>query len=33
MLLVVQAILELGNDILNNIGVEEKIDDVGVFFR
>jgi hypothetical protein len=29
----VQAILDLGNDILKNLGVEEKIEDVGVFFR
>lgn len=32
MLLVVQAILDLGNDILKNLGVDERIDDVGVFF-
>jgi hypothetical protein len=31
--IVVQAILDLGNDILKNLGVEEKIEDVGVFFR
>jgi hypothetical protein len=24
--------LDLGNDILKNLGVEERIDDVGVFF-
>ena len=30
---VIDAILELGNGILANLGVEEKIDDVGVFFR
>ena len=31
--LVIEAILELGNGILGNLGVEEKIEDVGVFFR
>ena len=31
-LVVVQAILELGNDILRNLGVEDRIDDIGVFF-
>lgn len=31
--LVIYAILELGNDILASLGVEEIIDDVGVFFR
>jgi len=30
--IVVNAILELGNDILRSLGVEEKIDDVAVFF-
>jgi hypothetical protein len=30
---VVQAILDLGNEILRNLGVEERIEDVGVFFR
>ena len=30
---VIEAILELGNDILGNLGVEEKIEDVSVFFR
>ena len=30
--IVVQVIIQLGNDILNNLGVEEPIDDVGVFF-
>jgi hypothetical protein len=30
---VVQAILDLGNDILRNLGVEDRIEDVGVFFR
>ncbi|CDW83414.1 UNKNOWN [Stylonychia lemnae] len=29
---IVQAILELGNEILRNLGVEERIDDLGVFF-
>ena len=32
-LLVVQVIVQLGNDILKNLGVEEPIDDVAVFFR
>lgn len=32
-ILVIEAILELGNDVLKNIGVEERIDDVAVFFR
>jgi hypothetical protein len=31
--LVVQVILQLGNEILRNLGVEEPIDDVAVFFR
>lgn len=31
--LVVEIILELGNQILNNLGVEGKIDDVEVFLR
>jgi len=31
-IIVVQAILDLGNDILKNLGVEERIDDLGVFF-
>ena len=26
-------IIQLGNDILKNLGVEEPIDDVAVFFR
>ena len=30
---VVQVIIQLGNDILRNLGVEEPIDDVAVFFR
>ena len=30
---VVQMIIQLGNDILRNLGVEEPIDDVAVFFR
>jgi hypothetical protein len=31
--LVVQIILQLGNEILRNLGVEDPIDDVAVFFR
>ena len=31
--IVVQVILNLGNDILKNLGVEERIEEVGVFFR
>ena len=31
--IVVQVILEIGNQILGNLGVEVFIDDVGVFFR
>jgi len=31
-LLVIQTILELGNQVLANLGVEEPIDDVAVFF-
>lgn len=30
--LVVQVIIQLGNDILKNLGVEEPINDVAVFF-
>jgi len=30
--LVIETILELGNQVLANIGVEEPIDDVAVFF-
>ena len=33
LLLVVEIILELGNAILQNLGVEDKIDDVEVFLR
>lgn len=29
---IVEAILELGNGILQNLGLKERIDDVGVFF-
>jgi len=29
---IVQVIIQLGNDILRNLGVEEPIDDVAVFF-
>ena len=32
-ILVVQIILQLGNEILRNLGVEDPIDDVAVFFR
>ena len=31
--LVVEIIIELGNAILQNLGAEEKIDDVEVFLR
>lgn len=31
-LVVIQTILELGNQVLGNLGVEEPIEDVGVFF-
>ena len=31
--LVVEVILKLGNEVLKNVGVEEEIDDVSVFFR
>lgn len=31
--IVIEAILGLGNNILKSIGVEENIEDVGVFFR
>ena len=31
-ILVVQVIIQLGNDILKSLGVEEPIDDVAVFF-
>lgn len=27
------VILELGNDILKMLGVDEPVDDIGVFFR
>ena len=30
--IVVQVIIQLGNDILRNLGVEEPIEDVAVFF-
>ena len=30
---VVEVILKLGNEVLRNVGVEEQIDDVSVFFR
>jgi hypothetical protein len=30
--IVVQVIIQLGNEILRNLGVEEPIDDVAVFF-
>ncbi len=33
LLIVVQVIIQLGNEILRNLGVEEPIDDVAVFFR
>jgi hypothetical protein len=29
---VIQTILELGNQVLGNLGVEDQIDDVAVFF-
>ena len=32
MYIVVQVIVQLGNEILKNLGVEEPIEDVGVFF-
>ena len=32
-LLVVATIIDLGNQVLQNMGVEEPIDDVSVFFR
>lgn len=31
--IVVEVILKLGNEVLKNVGVEEQIDDVSVFFR
>lgn len=31
--LVVATIIDLGNQVLQNMGVEEPIDDVSVFFR
>jgi hypothetical protein len=31
--IVVQVIIQLGNEILRNLGVEDPIDDVAVFFR
>jgi hypothetical protein len=30
---VVQHILDLGNEVLQNMGIEQRIDDVSVFFR
>lgn len=32
-LLVVGVILKLGNEVLRNVGVEDEINDVSVFFR